>query len=239
MTDPEELLPAVLANPDDDLPRLVYADALEEAGDVARAEFIRAQIALANRPGRIDLVAREAALWAIHGPEWLAPLRRKGEGLESRTTHGHFVKGFVEIVWMPAAWFLLRAHRLFDRTPVRELRVLRASPDEFRELFQSPYVGRLRTLDLSDRRIGDRGLDRIRRAKPLDGVRRLRLRACNLSDRGAVRFAETASVRSLEELDVSLNDLSPECVELLRDRFGRSVVKFDPPTGSVPAPPGR
>jgi uncharacterized protein (TIGR02996 family) len=38
---PDDLLPAVLAAPDDDLPRLVYADALEEAGDVARAEFIR------------------------------------------------------------------------------------------------------------------------------------------------------------------------------------------------------
>src|SRR6185369_6554512 len=38
------LLDAVLANPADDLPRLVYADALEEAGDGERAEFIRRQV---------------------------------------------------------------------------------------------------------------------------------------------------------------------------------------------------
>jgi uncharacterized protein (TIGR02996 family) len=38
MPRPDELLPAVLASPDDDLPRLVYADALEEAGDVVKFE---------------------------------------------------------------------------------------------------------------------------------------------------------------------------------------------------------
>jgi uncharacterized protein (TIGR02996 family) len=47
MTETERsLLDAVLENPDDDLPRLVYADWLDENGDPKRAEFIRAQIAL-------------------------------------------------------------------------------------------------------------------------------------------------------------------------------------------------
>lgn len=42
--DHDALLAAVVADPDADLPRLVYADYLEEAGDeadAARAEFIR------------------------------------------------------------------------------------------------------------------------------------------------------------------------------------------------------
>src|SRR5262245_43036044 len=37
---------AIRANPDDDTPRLVYADWLQENGDEARAEFIRTQIEL-------------------------------------------------------------------------------------------------------------------------------------------------------------------------------------------------
>lgn len=41
------LLAAVIANPDDDEIRLVYADAIDDHGDPERAEFIRAQIALA------------------------------------------------------------------------------------------------------------------------------------------------------------------------------------------------
>lgn len=45
MTPADELLQAVLANPADDTPRLVYADALDECGEVERAEFIRLSIA--------------------------------------------------------------------------------------------------------------------------------------------------------------------------------------------------
>jgi uncharacterized protein (TIGR02996 family) len=46
MTDADALLAAVLAEPDDDGPRLVYADWLEEHGESARAEFVRTQLAL-------------------------------------------------------------------------------------------------------------------------------------------------------------------------------------------------
>lgn len=44
----QQLLNAVLENPDDDLPRLVYADYIDERGDTRRAEFIRAQIVLCD-----------------------------------------------------------------------------------------------------------------------------------------------------------------------------------------------
>lgn len=43
MPDPAPLLAAIASNPDDDLPRLVYADWLDEQGDPDRAEFIRLQ----------------------------------------------------------------------------------------------------------------------------------------------------------------------------------------------------
>ncbi len=55
----EALLAAVLADPGDDAPRLVYADWLDEHGEPERAEFIRVQIDLdrmaeddEGRPGR-------------------------------------------------------------------------------------------------------------------------------------------------------------------------------------------
>src|SRR5947208_3209778 len=50
MGEEEALRRAVVASPDDDLPRLVYADWLEDAGDPDRAEFIRAQVQLARAP---------------------------------------------------------------------------------------------------------------------------------------------------------------------------------------------
>ena len=48
--DHQPFLRAIRAKPEDDLPRLVYADALEESGASERAEFIRVQVALANTP---------------------------------------------------------------------------------------------------------------------------------------------------------------------------------------------
>src|SRR5262245_12883262 len=64
------LLAAILAEPDDDVPRLVYADWLDEHGDEARAEFIRVQVELARmeepdlRPPSVDVdqLARDELL---------------------------------------------------------------------------------------------------------------------------------------------------------------------------------
>jgi uncharacterized protein (TIGR02996 family) len=44
MTTSPDLLAAILAAPNDDLPRLIYADWLDEHGESKRAEFIRRQI---------------------------------------------------------------------------------------------------------------------------------------------------------------------------------------------------
>lgn len=48
MTDERSLLDAILAHPDEDMPRLMYADWLQEHGQDERAEFIRVQIELAR-----------------------------------------------------------------------------------------------------------------------------------------------------------------------------------------------
>ena len=81
MTDRMALLQSVLANPDDDIPRLVYADWLEEFGsdaDVARAHFIRAEIEAvglpANSPERIEAESIAAKLFNKHGTTWNAEL---------------------------------------------------------------------------------------------------------------------------------------------------------------------
>lgn len=47
------LLAAIVASPDDDLPRLVYADWLEEDGQLERAQFIRTAVEY-DRIGRAD-----------------------------------------------------------------------------------------------------------------------------------------------------------------------------------------
>lgn len=66
-TERDALLAAVLAAPADDLPRLVFADWLEESGEQVRADFIRRQIRMIG-PG-------EDSLWCCdvldkYGKEW-------------------------------------------------------------------------------------------------------------------------------------------------------------------------
>ena len=53
MLDREPFLKAIFANPADDLPRLVFADYLEEHGDGEWAELIRLECDLASYPMRI------------------------------------------------------------------------------------------------------------------------------------------------------------------------------------------
>jgi uncharacterized protein (TIGR02996 family) len=69
------LLAAIRAHPDDDTPRLAYADWLDDAGLAARSEFVRVQVQLArlpdHDPARPALEDREHDLLAAHEPAWL------------------------------------------------------------------------------------------------------------------------------------------------------------------------
>lgn len=238
MSDGDALFAAILAVPDDDLPRLVYADWLDEQGgaeNAARAAFIRVQIELSRVPvaefvpwnaDLVQLRAREKALLSTHGTDWLAPLREKGEPLQSASTHGEFVRGFVQRVWMPAAWFVGKAEKLFRRVPVRELRVTRTTPREFLDLIECPFLDRLDTLDLSDRRLGSSAAIVLANYPTVAGLRVLRLRGCNLHDTGALRLADAEFDWPLRELDVTHNPIGEAAVQALRDRFGADVVKW-------------
>jgi len=74
MSDRAAFIRAIVAAPDDDIPRLVFADWLEESGDEsdrARAEFIRVQCESASLPAddprRAELERREEELLRSHG----------------------------------------------------------------------------------------------------------------------------------------------------------------------------
>jgi uncharacterized protein (TIGR02996 family) len=102
VTQDEAFLRAILDDPDDDAPRLVYADWLDEHGDPARAEFIRTQCLLARMgeddPGRPFRVTRERALLDGHLDEWLGP-RPLASGWVFR-------RGFLDALTVPAAVYL-------------------------------------------------------------------------------------------------------------------------------------
>jgi uncharacterized protein (TIGR02996 family) len=95
MSTREAFLADVIDNPEDDAPRLVFADWLTDHGEPDRGELIRVQCQLArlgeNDPGRAALRKYERRLLKAHGASWAEPLR----GLVSEF---EFRRGFVEAV---------------------------------------------------------------------------------------------------------------------------------------------
>src|SRR5438270_6904246 len=102
MTTEAAFLSDICDRPEDDTPRLVYADWLDEHGRPERAELIRVQCELAklpeDGPSRDDLEEREARLLWEHGERWREDLPEGArEGLEDEDERP-FRRGFVETV---------------------------------------------------------------------------------------------------------------------------------------------
>jgi uncharacterized protein (TIGR02996 family) len=105
MTTPEHLS-AIIADPDNDTPRLVYADRLEKQGD-PRGEFIRVQCELARSPKqkkrRAKLEAQETGLLNAYGQQWRDALLPPNLPTPKDRTWDYirsvrFQRGFVEAI---------------------------------------------------------------------------------------------------------------------------------------------
>ena len=71
-SDLQALVAAIVADPSDDVARLVYADCLEEHGNAARAAFIRLQIeAERHHPDSNTRAAIETQAWELLAEHWI------------------------------------------------------------------------------------------------------------------------------------------------------------------------
>lgn len=210
MTHADAFLQAILDAPDDDAPRLLFADWLEEYGDADRAEFIRIQVALAGRgPGLAPagLWSRQKELLVRHDEEWSTPARVAASSWS-------YERGFIEEVEAEAGAFLDGAEELFLRAPVRRVRL----HWERGSLLASSYIprladcaplNRLNHLDLSGNILGSDGLQALLVAAPLTGLTSLSLRECQIGDRGARALAQSPLLTQFTWLDLSHNEIGP------------------------------
>src|SRR5262249_40829470 len=111
-------LRAIASQPDDDAPRLIYADWLEEHNEPERAEVIRAQVELArskaDSPHRRRLAFRAGELLRLHEERWVGPLR-------IMTPDWQFCRGFVEKLVLLPGDLEEEARALFASLPLRRL----------------------------------------------------------------------------------------------------------------------
>jgi uncharacterized protein (TIGR02996 family) len=148
MTQENAFLQAIIDAPDDEVPRLVFADWLEEHGDSERAEFIRLQCRLADMmeedPLSWSLKERERDLLTAHGERWLGPLRE----VTTRAYVQTFRRGLLHKVCTTADCFLQRGDLLFRGPyPIRRAALCRTW-EVFPALVGSPLLAELTELDL-------------------------------------------------------------------------------------------
>jgi uncharacterized protein (TIGR02996 family) len=231
MSDAPAFFRAIEAEPDDDTPRLVYADWHDEHAtgpdDRARAEFVRLQCARARTSGHSRetvLTAREQQLLAAHGAAWAAPWPTK---LHAPA----YDRGFLDPIHLGPE-FPRFAARLADLMPLHHLRLfkarvvmkaLAACPQlalvrrlsmtnnvlrnaHVTALVPSPHLGRLTHLDLSKNQIGVCGATDLAAAAPTS-LRVLRIASNPIRGRGLLALG-LADWPALERLDVNHCELN-------------------------------
>jgi len=203
-------LDAILARPGDDAPRLVYADYLADTGsaaDAARADLIRAQLALArlpdDHPRRHALIEQQTDLLARHQAEWTDHLRGLVGGVEFR-------RGLPDSVAVDAVVFAARGEELIARTRtpggrsyLRRVHLLdpaRVLP----RLVGCPTLGHVEELSLAGGDLGNAGVEQLVRGPHFARLRALDLSFNGLDDSGVRVLARAAAFAGLHRL--ALND---------------------------------
>ena len=145
----------IIENIDDDTPRLVFADWLEDDGDLARAEFIRIQCKEAA--GRLPCpwlawergatyTPRETALIAEHGKEWMKEAPKWAT--ERTPKRGIFHRGFIARVTSTGRNWQKGVAALYRRVPIEALQLGKMNDSLLSALSARPKFGYLRLLGL-------------------------------------------------------------------------------------------
>jgi uncharacterized protein (TIGR02996 family) len=225
MTENDAFLADICEHPDDDAPRLVYADWLEEHGDQGRADFIRAQCADPRRV--VDGDDPRTRPWAGKLARWCE--------------RWSFRRGFVEAIDVDARRFLARAEEVFRLAPVRFVRLEGLRSDDLaaiaalpslgrlavleapgnyrhagcRKLFASPHLANLRGLAVQEAPFGAAGLAALLDALALTGLTHLDLGGTGVGDAGVELLSRSDKCDNLVALDLRGNGLTARAIRAL------------------------
>lgn len=250
MTPDDAFLSAILEAPDDDGPRLIYADWLEERSDSTareRGEFIRLQCHRAalpiDDPERVELFRREQRLLIGFARTWLGPLWRW-------VAPWHFRRGFLERVRVPAADFLTHADTFARLGPLFNLTLDRVGRTAAR-LAKCPLLGRVTDLSLLDidaagtrefvgsshltrvamlflsRDVGDLGVTALARSPALPRLAVLHLPGNGIGDAGARALAESPHFPALVALGLESNRIDADGTAALARSLHLRLLRLD------------
>jgi uncharacterized protein (TIGR02996 family) len=226
MSDEEALLAAIAAHPEEDTPRLAFADWLDEHNQPIRAEFIRVQVAvksLVDLPSieqgkQIHLFKRQQELLDNHMADLIGPL-----AADLGYFDVIFDRGFVAELKLDAGRLLRHADAIRALKPLPEITVKDVAwwleegiPSEEMQLASAIIMQ-------SDDRpeavpLNPAGFSALTIRAPWPRLRKLDLSHCNIEDWGLLVFVGTHQFDhfpALTDLDVTNNGISDDGVRML------------------------
>lgn len=239
-THDEAFLEAIREHPNDDAPRLIYADWLEEHGGragAARAEFIRIQCERERVPFRSPrwyaLDSHASALQEEYESDWLGP---HGKRLQNYC----FRRGFLDYIRLTAGQFLDNAEELFRLGPIRAVLLSETrdvthalasfSPlsqvsllalmgndlccEDLRVLCGSPHLNHLTGLDLFHNHLDTEAIRVLRQAPFFPRLDSLSL-GSNIGATAVEYLVDVPESVQLKKLDLKFNTLGAAGVQAL------------------------
>ena len=207
MDDRLAVMAAIVANPDEDTPRLAFADWLQEHGDGhdrARAEHIRVQIDATRHEFESAAwkrtMAKAVTIQQAHGAAWLGPLRKLGN-VKLESDHA-FRRGLLFWWYTPTKTFLQKSHQeaVCEWLPRvgADCITLKNKATREPEVAASPALRWASKFDWVDSRMDDSGLVALATSPHFGRLNSFKLEECKLTDDGLRAFAATADIPNLK-----------------------------------------
>jgi uncharacterized protein (TIGR02996 family) len=214
----DALLRAICADPDEDTPRLAFADWLDETGDHPRAQFIRTQIALARAaeydPLYISTRQLNPDAFTGHGQAHTLPPVPGGYSWRKF----EFRRGFTWLVGVQSLEaFLDGGAAVFDAAPIQALTILALNRPDFAAIADWPHLARIRRLEIGAGRFEADAAARFSNSEYAAGLTELAFEFDGITTEGLEALAESAVFPRLEVLELKSNAIGPA---LLVDALG-------------------
>lgn len=202
MSRESDALAEVLAAPDDDVPRMAYADLLVAKGDL-RGEFIRTQCALSNGDveylEKKELRERATALLTANEKAWRAAAGL-ADGVEVE-----WRRGFIDTVSLTGEQFAGElGAKLFESEPVRHAKLRINSARVAKKVASAPQIARISALTIYGTVASD-GVAALLEA-PLHALRGLNVGSC-VDGEGLALVLQCDALAGLERLSLSGSEL--------------------------------
>ena len=243
MTEQDALLAAIRAHPDEDTPRLAYADWLDERGGAsneAHAEYIRREIQfvldfpeVAWTKAKANAAKPAEALFRKYADEWFPAFFGRRHVLRGASAQIRYSRGFPSEVyaWKNPLRFIERAEKVLQLAPITDLVLNNLDDNDLDWLLEQPWLSRLHKLDLYG--YGDTDWCTVASCPHLKQLRELMLYYGTLTPRDAAWIAEENPCPRLKRLHLGFEITDEALKELFGGRAFTGLEELELDTGKL------